>query len=268
MTMKNSKRVRVLPYKQGSRGAKALANSLGGRVLKLEGSKFVPRFSDLIINWGNSALADRATVNRDGTKLERATNKLLFFKHLKGKGLTPDFWTNREEIPDEAFPIVCRTTLTGHSGAGIVIADTRSDLVNAPLYTQYVKKQDEYRVHVGRVWHDYGVGTAVAIGVQGEYTTKIIGVQQKKRRLDHPNPNWKVRNHQNGFIYARDNINPPQAVLDAAKETLALLDIDFGAVDVLWNEHQSKAFVLEINTAPGLEGETVNDYKTYFQENF
>ena len=42
------------------------------------------------------------------------------------------------------------------------------------------------------------------------------------------------------------------------------LGLDFGAVDVIWNEHESKAYVLEINTAPGLEGSTVEDYKEFF----
>jgi hypothetical protein len=36
-------RIRVLPYKQGSKSAKALATELGGKVLKLEGSKFKPK---------------------------------------------------------------------------------------------------------------------------------------------------------------------------------------------------------------------------------
>lgn len=253
-----NRRVRVLPYKQGSKGAKALATALGGKVLKLVDSKFKSRASDIIINWGSSSSHPCLhgpmnvlipTLVNDWEDVGNATNKLEFFHAMDGSNLTPEFWTKKEDISDEAFPIVCRTTLTGHSGAGIVIADAISDLVNAPLYTRYVKKQHEYRIHVGR---------------GGE----LIGVQQKKRRLDHDNPNWKVRNHANGFIYAREGVNPPAKVISAAKETLEILDIDFGAVDVIWNESQSKAYVLEINTAPGLEGSTVDDYVTYFKKRF
>jgi D-alanine-D-alanine ligase-like ATP-grasp enzyme len=90
-------------------------------------------------------------------------------------------------------------------------------------------------------------------------------VQQKKRRHDHDNPNWQVRNHANGFIYARSDVNPPAAVLDAAKKALAATGLDFGAVDVIWNQHAGRAFVLEINTAPGLEGTTVEEYKEFFK---
>src|SRR3546814_19093490 len=68
-----------------------------------------------------------------------------------GEEYLPKFWTKKEDIPDEAFPIVCRTVLSGHSGVGIVIADNRDDLVPANLYVKYVKKKEEYRVHqIGR----------------------------------------------------------------------------------------------------------------------
>ena len=36
--------------------------------------------------------------------------------------------------------------------------------------------------------------------------------------------------------------------------------LDFGAVDVIYNTHQNKYYVLEVNTAPGLEGQTVTIY--------
>lgn len=264
VSITGNRRVRVLPYKQGSRGAKALATALGGKVLKLEGSKFVRRPSDLIINWGNSAEAARATLNNDGGRLVQATNKLEFFKKLEGKEYLPPFWTTAAAIPDDQFPVVCRQILQGHSGAGIVVANDRDSLVPCPLYTKYVKKKHEYRVHVGRRWVDFGVGTATAIGVEGEVVYETISVQQKKRRHDHPDPNWQVRNHANGFIYARSNVNPPASVLEVAKDVLKELGLDFGAVDVIWNEHESKAYVLEINTAPGLEGSTVEDYKEFF----
>ena len=48
----------------------------------------------------------------------------------------------------------------------------------------------------------------------------------------------------------------------AAVEALCL---DFGAVDVVWNATKNKAFVLEVNTAPGVEGTTLEEYKEYFE---
>lgn len=260
------KRYRVLPYRQGSKGAKALATALGGKVLKLEGSKYLFRTGDVLINWGNTEYAGGALLNPPAS-LKAATNKKNFFLTMTEKGCSdviPRYWVNRNDIPDDAFPVVCRTVLAGHSGDGIVIADTAADLVHAPLYVEYVKKQDEYRIHIGRKGHTYTDG---GYGHQPvpEPVYVVIAKQRKARRHDVENPNWQVRNHQNGFIYAREGVNPPEAVTEAAKRALRATGLDFGAVDVLWNAKELKAYVLEINTAPGLEGQTVTDYATFFR---
>lgn len=248
-------RYRVLPYRQGSRAASSLAEALGGRVLKLEGSRFIPRRDDVIINYGNTDPRKFQSCTLNAVDLRHATNKLNFFRTMSNREetsiLIPDFWTDRADIPDEAFPIVCRTVLAGHSGDGIVIAATRNDLVPAPLYVKYIKKQEEYRVHVG---------------MRGGITS-IIAVQRKARRADTPDEavNWQVRNHNNGFVFVRGGVNPPNSVISSAQLALAAANLDFGAVDVIWNARQERAYVLEINTAPGLEGQTITDYAAFFR---
>lgn len=257
-------RYRVLPYKKGSRSAKALATALGGKVLKLEGSTFKPKHGDLIINWGNSngyisppcpincsggcGICDPHVLNWCG--LDLISNKWKFFEAFNNTGVLPEHWTNKEDIPNEAFPIVCRTILSGHSGAGIHIAHCRDDLVDCQLFVKYEKKKDEYRVHLGKL-PDGG--------------TTVISLQRKARRTDCENPNWQVRNHANGFVYVREGVNPPTCVLDNAKAVFEATGLDFGAVDVIWNETQERAWVLEINSAPGLEGQTVEDYASFFR---
>lgn len=252
-------RFMVLPYRQGSQGAKALALALGGRVLLLQGSKFASRPDDIVINWGNtgdntdSTIGDWGGMLNKAHTLKAATNKLNFFNRMKERApdVIPDYWTHSSQIPDDAFPIVCRTVLAGHSGDGIVIASSRDDLVPAPLYVRYVKKQEEYRIHVGMK--------------SGE--ASIISIQRKARRKETPDDqvDWQVRNHKNGFVYVRGGVNPPAAVLDVARRALEASGLDFGAVDVIWNRNQERAYVLEINTAPGLEGTTVTDYADFFR---
>ena len=246
-------RIRVLPYRQGSRSARALADAIGGKVLRLEGSRFRPRPTDVIINWGNTTpYTGPMIMFNEPESIRNVSNKLVFFQRLKDtliEDLIPPFWTNKDDIPDEDFPIVCRTVLAGHSGEGIVIANTRDELVDCPLYVKYIKKQDEYRIHVG---------------VLNDGSTSIISQQRKARRQDCENPNWRVRNHNNGFVFLRNDVNPPDAVTGVACRALQASALDFGAVDVIWNERQQRAYVLEINSAPGLEGQTVEDYKTFF----
>lgn len=254
-------RYRVLPYRQGSRGASELAAGLGGRVLRLEGSRFVPRAGDKVINWGNTNPPMFAGIQMfNGRGIRDASNKRVFFERIAGNHdnhqIIPRFWTDRADIPDNVYPVVCRTVLAGHSGEGIVIANNRDELVPAPLYVQYVKKQNEYRVHVGISRN----------GVNAGFTT-IIDVQQKKRRQEHANPNWQVRNLANGFIYARDGVNPPDCVIDVARRALTCTDLDFGAVDVIYNSRENRAYVLEVNTAPGITGTTVDRYVDFFRRN-
>ena len=246
---------RVIPYRAGSRAATALSRAVGGTCLKVDGtSRFRPRQDDVIINWGNTnnpELVQHADYN--GVNLREASNKREFFviqRAANNEEIVPPFWTNRNDIPDDAFPVVCRTSLSGHSGEGIVIAAARENLVDAPLYVKYIKKQDEYRIHVGR---------------RGDQSI-IISVQRKARSRAVPDDqvNWQVRNHANGFIYMRGDVNPPQQVLDYAKRALEATNLTFGAVDVIWNAHAQRAYVLEINTAPGLEGTTLDDYVRYF----
>lgn len=253
-------RYRVWPYRQGSKSAMALATALGGRVLKRNGSRFVFRKSDVVLNWGDTDPPPFCTHNLTG--IREASNKLLFFRKLQETGLTPPFWENAGDIPDEAFPVVCRTVLAGHSGDGIVIAADRAGLVDARLYVKYVKKQDEYRVHVGRI----KTINVDIFGGEEEETAVVIATQRKARRHDTPDAdvNWQIRNHDNGFVFVRGDCNPNDGVLGAAQTALLASGLDFGAVDVIWNEREQRAYVLEINTAPGLEGQTVEDYKNFF----
>lgn len=245
-------RIRILPYAPYSKSAKLLAFALGAKLLKPEAtSSYKARESDVVINWGNTRESHRATLNGCEECLQTATNKLTFFQQFDGRDWLPKFWTDPEDIDDEDFPVLARTVLNGHSGVGIVVCSTRDALVPAPLYVKYISKKEEYRVHVGKLSDD---------------TTTIIAVQQKKRRLDYENPDWKIRNHANGFVYAREGVDPPVGVLSVSTDCLLRSGLDFGACDVIWNESQQKAYVLEINTAPGLEGQTLDDYVNYFTQ--
>lgn len=110
--------------------------------------------------------------------------------------------------------------LSGHSGRGIVIANNRGDLVPAPLYV-YIKKLHEFRIHVG---------------VRGGES--IIIAEQRKGNLPWCRPtNTQIRNHDNGYIYVREGFETPVQVIEQAKAAIQALGLDFGAVDVIWNQH-------------------------------
>jgi D-alanine-D-alanine ligase-like ATP-grasp enzyme len=41
--------------------------------------------------------------------------------------------------------------------------------------------------------------------------------------------------------------------------------LDFGAIDIIYNESRDQAYVLEVNTAPGLTGQTIQSYADAFR---
>jgi len=252
-------RVKLYAHNPGSQGAKALAQALGIKRLKHQGSKFKPRMDDFIINWGSSKLPEGlgvATVINAPIPITIASNKLEFFRILSTSNELeetdiplPNWTTDKEEALGwvrEGDLVVVRTKLTGHSGEGIVLCGTEEELVDAPLYTKYFKKKDEYRIHV--------------------FDDKVIDVQRKAKRHDVEEPDWKVRTHANGFVFMREGVEPPEAVTDAAVQAVSAIGLTFGAVDVLWNDHHQKAVVIEVNTAPGLEGQTVESYAQAFRQ--
>lgn len=150
-------------------------------------------------------------------------------------------WANAGKV------VVCRTKLNGHSGAGIIVAAREEDVVDAPLYTQYIKKKYEYRVHV-------------AFG-------EVIDIQAKRKRTEFEGEvDYAIRNHERGWVYCRENIVEPTGLREQAIQAILTLGLDFGAVDIIYNEHQNKCYVLEVNTAPGLEGTTVEKYTNAFAE--
>jgi glutathione synthase/RimK-type ligase-like ATP-grasp enzyme len=221
-----------------------LADVLGGKVLKKEGSTYIRRPGDIIINWGDSNAGNLSCLNLAGN-VATAANKLASFRRFQDAGVsTPSFAADVSQVNWKGLTVV-RHKLSGHSGEGIELRDA-GDLPSAPLYVQYVPKKAEYRVHV--------VGK------------RVVLVQRKARDPRCDNPNWKVRNHGNGFIFVRNDVNPPVGVEEQAIKATGALGLDFGAVDIIWNEERQRAYVLEVNTAPGLEGSTVDDYASGFRQ--
>ena len=243
---------KLFPYKMGSLSGKALANALG---IKRIHPTYEAKRRDIIINWGNSRPTDSVPyAQNDLNKHEAialACNKLKTFTKLSSNGFEdlPNWCTgilNAVNWINDGDKVYCRTSLTGHSGSGIVVANSIDELVDAPLYTRNTKHKYEFRVHV--------------------FKGSVIDVQQKKRRIGYDGADTGIRNHSNGYIYARSTVEYPEELLTASIQAVELLGLDFGAVDIGYRERDGKVFVFEVNTAPGLTGTTLEKYITAFKE--
>lgn len=238
-------------YNKDSQGAKELSSALGIRRIKHENSKFKGSEKKKVINWGSTQVPEevsKSSVFNHPDVVRTVSNKLHFFRAVGDRIPVPE-WTESHDTAlqwiAEGHTVCARTVLNGHSANGLVLMSNSNpdDFVRAPLYTKYIPKTDEYRVHVVR--------------------DRVIDVQRKALRTGYAEENevnWKVRNLANGFIYARNGVAPPQSVLDASVLTIREIGLDFGAVDVIFNEKRNQAYVLEVNSAPGLEGQTVINY--------
>lgn len=254
----------IFPYKNASASAKALGLGIGAKRIKTANSRFKGSPDKVVINWGSSELPEevmKCKVINPPAITNVASNKLKFFKAIQRFNnhnedgdyvQIPDFTSD----PDRAeywvhsgSIVVARHKLTGNSGEGIELMEGEFDdeAPVAPLYVKYVPKKQEYRVHVAN--------------------GKVVDLQRKARRHDIADEdiNWRIRNHDNGFIFARNDLHVPQSVSRQAILACKAIGLDFGAVDIIYNKRQETAYVLEINTAPGLTGQTLEGYVERFK---
>lgn len=242
--------MKIYPYSQKSASAKSLAEALGIKRIKHEGK--ILRVKGTLINWGCSQFSRGMVIDNILNKpqcVAVSVNKLQSFKHLLGHVPIPSFTEDAVEASKwlaEGFDVVARTVLTGHSGKGIAILSPGDELVKAPLYVKYIPKKEEFRVHV---FHE-----------------DVFFIQQKKRKKDVPDGdvNWGVRNLKGGFIYANKDIDLPKVAQNIAVQAVKTLGLDFGAVDIIYNEKKNEYYVLEVNTACGLTGTTLDKYVEVF----
>lgn len=247
----------MFSYNQGSQGGKELAEALGIPRIKHTGSKFTGGPGKTVLNWGATtdrfptAIRNTRIINPPD-KVDVAVDKVATFQKFLDNGVPhPEFTTDRAVAVrwlEGGTMVFARTQLRAHSGRGIVIMDPdHPDTweVAAPLYVKYMPKKDEYRIHV----------------VNGE----VIDVQRKGLRAEFQNTdgvNYKIRNLANGFVYVRnDGRVPPDCVLAAGISAVSALGLDFGAADIIYNERANAAYALEVNTAPGLSGTTIENYR-------
>lgn len=246
-------KIRIEPYKMWSGGAKALGDRCG--ILRATRQQ-VERHGDfdVIINWGRSERRFNGEYINKPENAGLASDKRRCVEIFDNAGVPQPPWTVSHatacEWARDGRTIVARTLARASGGRGIVLCGEgfAVDIPRAPLYTQYIPKTDEYRVHVFR--------------------RKVIDVQVKKRRLDIPDDQvcWQIRNHSNGFIFARSEIAIPLCVADASIRAVEALGLDFGGVDVGYNAKRDKCRVYEVNTAPGIEGTTLDNYYAAFCE--
>lgn len=218
----------------------------------------------IIVSWGRRQvnLYDSHLPWLNDAYLETMTCKRKFFEHVgTDSGLVPEWTTSGVAAREWNAPTVVRFKTAASGGEGLVIWSGAEDgefPVAAPLYTRYVKKTHEYRCHVFK---------------DSEGNFSVRQTQRKAARRGDDGQldvkNWQVRNLENGFVFVKNDGQPvPPKVHTVAVELMTkyFKDLDFCALDIIYHKPTDTALVLEGNTAPGVEGTSVDLYLDYFVE--
>jgi hypothetical protein len=264
-------------------------------ILRAEGSTFRGKDGDKIINWGTRIpevlnLAGAGVVLNNPAAVRDAGDKLVCLTKLADAGVPiVNYFTTLGDslnyIEGGRGRIYARTRLNGHSGEGIVlilhpgdpqlrnpnarnlipfpvVLTTELDLQNAVpphglvgcrLFTiGHVGKRAEYRAHVAN-------GEVILLQRKVRTLARTDEELERDRALG-ASATSLVRNLSTGWVYSVNfDRNADRNVVPVAAsglQAIAALGLDFGAVDILIDEETRTARVLEVNTAPGLEGET------------
>ena len=151
----------------------------------------------------------------------------------------------------ECKTLFARTLINSTNGRGIVEFEASAEQYpHAPLYTEYIPKKAEYRLHV--------------------FNGVVIDVQQKRKKRDFngEDRDTRVRNLANGYVYTRNDVSPPDGINDLAIRAVRSLGYLYGAVDIIYNEKRNQCFVLEVNSRPGLMGATIGSYVNAIKATF
>lgn len=241
------------------------------------GEQAIYKKNALIINWGVSEMKQVPPklngnnihfLNYPGSVItavdKRKTLVRLWNDGVPAVEWTEDFVRARAWLK-EGRSVFGRKLLQASQGDGIVLAVARDYKASGELpkgfehckiWTKNFPKEVEARIHV--------------------FGSEVIDYQEKRqvnknRFKEDPTfdkslakPDHWVRNFDHGWVFCHDNVQQHRGAMDAAVKAVKFLGLDFGAVDVLISG--SKAVVCEVNTAPGLEGQTMQAYVKKFTE--
>lgn len=249
--------LKIYPYNMNSESAKDLAQLLNVMRIRPDGN-FIPKHFMKILNWGSSRVPDWASraaarsvpILNKPANVAIAVDKLLTLKRLSEAGVrVPEFTTNVSVAGEwlrRGATVMERHELRGNSGDGIRVVnfddeEMESNLTSAPLYTKFIPKTAEFRVHV--------------------FNGEVIDYIQKLKISSERRPenfNKYISSVNYGWVFSRTGIRDMPEVRQIAIQAVRALGLDFGAVDVVFAD--GLPFVLEVNCSPGLAGTTLVKY--------
>lgn len=183
---------------------------------------------------------------KQALKYGQGVDKLTQYEYFRTHGIPAlEFTADPSkacEWLNQDLTVFGRKLLNASCGHGIVVMEGPADeaFQSCPVYTLYKKKKREFRVHVFR--------------------DSIVRVVEKKLRSNWNGPrDSKIRNLANGYVFCSCD-DEPAGLRELAITASKVVTSDFRGVDIGYNEKLGEPFVIEVNSAPGIEGGNVEAY--------
>ena len=178
----------------------------------------------------------------------QSVNKIVQYNYFKANNIPAlEFTTDIAQAGawlDDGHTVFGRTLLNSSCGKGIVVIEDGGngyELVNCKVYTKYKKKKREFRVHV--------------------YKDTVVAVVEKKRKKEFTGErDTKIRNLANGYVFCQTVVDEPEGLRTLALRAAKVSPSHFRGVDIGYNEKKDELFVIEVNSAPGIQGSNVTAY--------
>lgn len=252
--------------RRGSDSARALSTELGGlRLRNFDGMRFWRKGkhikfekNDCIVAWGD-ALPDIPNVHiLNGAETPNKFDTAQKFVNSGIPTIVTYMPTSREITSRNFYASMIGQNylprMNNHIGG--------NDLLNPPLRPDFWvlknKINAEYRIH------SFG-GKSIRAGIKKireGYTfsdAEVAANPNLKRASD-----W-IRSYDGGWRIVYDGFKSNEAVREIAAKAVQALGLTFGAVDIA-KLSEGKYIVLEVNRAPGLEGNSVTRYAEAIKE--
>ena len=194
-----------------------------------------------LIRYGSSAIVNGAleTGYNSPDLISVASSKFRFSNLMSTKDIYSPVYT--KVVPEE-FPVMIRESLTSSGGKGIHVVNSLEDFNNVWrshfYWTKFIFLQFELRVHV----------------INGKI--KRIFKKEEREQMEFPIRNNSVCD------FKLKNLEHYSKLQDFVTQLCEIppLDKGFFGADIGWDSNNKKYFVIEINSAPGLNENTGMEY--------
>lgn len=267
--------------------------------LNASGGTKKPARKKLIIGWGAKtkepiSLGSTPVMNHpDKIRLNR--NKLKSLKTMKEKKVAVANFVEASKVNAAIqagtinLPVVGRKKFH-QGGKGFWTCLTKTHVKNAidegaEYFQNFIDVESEYRLHVFKGNLIYAVKKVKRSNMEqafkSQQSEKIKSIaDKKKKKLDpdtmdfvlgrmakqNTHANMIIKSNDKGWKFSRiKNENVKKDLLKQAAKAIESLGLDFGAVDCCMDS-DGKAWIIEVNTGPGLEGSSLEAYVEAFKK--